>query len=182
MTETPRHRDAKSSGKVRQMATEDTFLAAYTRRRAGQQHDREVLTFRLADEIYGLDISWMREISKMRPITEVPQVPAFLPGIITLRGTVIPIIDLRRRLMLPAADATGFSRILIVENEEEPFGLIVDQVLKVVRMVEQQVESAPLPGGIDSEFLAGVARVEEELIVLLNLPMVVTFSLEVSSR
>lgn len=168
--------------RARQLATEDTFLAAYTRRRAGQKHDLEVLTFRLADEIYGLDISWMREISKLRPITEVPQVPPFLPGIVTLRGTVIPIIDLRRRLLLPAADASGYTRILIVEHQEEPFGLIVDQVLKVVRMVEQQIESAPLPGGIDSDFLAGVARVEEELIVLLNLPTVVTFALEVASR
>lgn len=182
MTDVGKTRGSATVARVRQLATEDTFLAAYTRRRAGLQHDREVLTFRLADEIYGLDISWMREISKMRPITEVPQVPAFLLGIITLRGAVIPIIDLRLRLALPAAEHSGFTRVLIVEREEEPFGLVVDQVLKVVRMVDRQVESAPLPGGIESEFLAGVARVEEELIVLLNLPAVVGFSLEVASR
>lgn len=182
MTVKGKNAERSSQSRFRQLATEDTFLAAYTRRRAGQQHDREVLTFRLADEVYGLDISWMREIARLRPITEVPQVPAFLPGIVTLRGTVIPIIDLRRRLQLPAADPTALNRILIVEHDSEPFGLIVDQVLKVVRMAEQQVESAPLPGGIESEFLAGVARVEDELIVLLNLPTVVTFSLEVASR
>jgi len=170
------------TGGLRQLATEDTFLAAYTRRRAGMHHDREVLTFRLGDEVYGLDLSWMREISKLRRITEVPQVPAFLLGIITLRGRVIPILDLRRRMALPTCESTPHSRILIVEHEEEPFGLIVDQVLKVVRMVENQIESAPLPGGIESDFLAGVARVDEELIVLLNLPSVVEFSLEVASR
>jgi purine-binding chemotaxis protein CheW len=133
----------------------------------------------------------MREISKLRPITELPRVPRFLRGIITLRGTVVPVLDLRLRLGLPerAAAAAGAGRdpdrdrrILVVDHQGEPFGLIVDRVLRVVRMVDDQIESAPLPGGIESEFLAGVARVEGELIVLVALGAVVTFSLEGSSR
>ncbi len=171
----------------RTLATEDTFLAAYTRRRSARAHDREVLTFGLGSEMYGVDMTEMREISKLRPITELPRVPRFLRGIITLRGTVIPILDLRLRLGMaadPAAQPISdrHRRILIVDHAGEPFGLIVDHVSRVVRLVEAQVETAPLPGGIESDFLAGVARVDDDLIVLLDLAAVVRFSLEGSSR
>ena len=167
---------------ARNLATEDTFLAAYTARRGARHHDREVLTFRLGVELYGIDMASMREISKMRTITELPRVPAFLKGIITLRGTVIPIIDLRQRMAMVAEDHSRNTRILVVSHDDEPFGLIVDQVQRVVRMVEAQVENAPLPGGIESDFLAGVARVDNELIVLLDLAAVVSFSIDGASR
>ncbi len=161
------------------LASETTFLASYHGRRArAQHHDREVITFRIGPEIYGIDVPSMREISKMRPITEVPRAPAFLPGIITLRGTVVPILDLRGRMGVDSIEPTRATRILIVEHEDEPFGLIVDEVIRVVRMVNAQIEPSPLPGGIDSEFLTGLARVDGDLIVLLNLATVVTFPLE----
>lgn len=164
-----------------QLASEETFLASYHGRRSrAKHHDREVLTFQLGPEIYGVDIGTMREISKLRPITEVPRAPAFLPGIITLRGTVVPIIDLRARMGLAPAAPTRASRILIIEHEQEPYGLIVDAVIRVVRMVNEQIETSPLPGGIDSEFITGLARDADDLIVLLNLNTVVTFSIEVA--
>ena len=163
-----------------QLASEETFLASYHGRRfRAKHHDREVLTFRIGPEIYGVDIEAMREISKLRPVTEVPRAPGFLPGIITLRGTVVPIIDLRMRMGLAAAEPTRASRILIVDYDGEPYGLIVDAVIRVVRMVDDQIEASPLPGGIDSEFLTGLARDEGDLIVLLNLAAVVTFPIEV---
>lgn len=163
----------------RLLATEDTFLAAYTDRRGRRQHDREVLTFQLGDEVYGLDIRSLREISRLRPLTELPRVPPFLRGIIALRGVVVPILDLRRRMRMPPRqpDARGdrACRILIVDHGGEPFGLIVDRVVRVERLDNAQIESAPLPGGIASEYIAGVARAEGELIVLLELAAVVTF-------
>jgi purine-binding chemotaxis protein CheW len=172
----------KDGQSARNLATEDTFRAAYTARRGARHHDREVLTFRIGAEVYGIDMTSMREISKMRTITELPRVPSFLKGIITLRGQVIPILDLRLRMSM-AAEAVGRNtRILVVNHGEEPFGLIVDQVQRVVRMVDSQIENAPLPGGIESDFLAGVARVDDELIVLLDLAAVVSFSIDGASR
>jgi len=161
------------------LASEETFLASYHGRRAkAKHHDREILTFRLGDELYGIDISCMREICKLRVVTEVPRSPAFLRGIITLRGTVVPIIDLRQRMDIPQVEPTRASRILIVDHQDEPFGLIVDAVIRVVRMVNDQIEASPIPGGIDSEYLTGLARDDGDLIVLLNLATVVTFPLE----
>lgn len=162
----------------RTLASEETFRAAYRERRSRQHYDREVLSFRLANETYGIEMRWMREIHKIRPMTEVPRVPAFLPGIISIRGTVVPVLDLRVRIGLPAEDMSRSSRILIVELDDERFGLIVDEVHKVVRMLNSQIETAPLPGGIESDFLAGVARADGQLIVLLDVASVVTFSLE----
>lgn len=161
------------------LATEETFLAAYTGRRSRRQaHDHEILTFQLGDELYGLPIAELREICKLGPITELPRVPPFLLGVISLRGRVISIIDLRVRMHMPSGEATRGSRILIVEHDEEPFGLLVDRVIKVDRMSARQVE--PAPEGLVSEFVTGVARTGGELVVLLDLAAVVGFSLEVA--
>jgi purine-binding chemotaxis protein CheW len=168
----------------RALATEDTFLAAYNERRGRRQHDREVLTFRLADETYGLDIRSLREISRLRQLTELPRVPAFLRGIIALRGVVVPVLDLRRRMRMPPRESSALgdraARILIVESQGEPFGLIVDRVVRVERLDNEQIEGAPLPGGIASEFVSGVARADDDLIVLLELSAVVSFDLGAS--
>jgi purine-binding chemotaxis protein CheW len=159
------------------LATEDTFLAAYTDRRGRRQHDREVLTFRLGEEIYGLDIRSLREISRLRPITELPRVPSFLRGIIALRGVVVPVLDLRRRMGMAPQESSvlGDRAKRIVDSQGEPFGLIVDRVVRVERLDNAQVETAPLPGGIASEYVSGVARVDDDLVVLLELAAVVGF-------
>ncbi len=165
------------AGGGRRLAREDTFLAAYTGRRGRRESDRELLTFRLGDEAYGFDMRVMREIAPLRDITELPRVPAFLRGIISLRGAVVPVIDLRLRMRLPAAEPTRASRILVVEHQEQRFGLIVDRVTRVARLTHAQIEVAPM-GGTGSEFLAEVARADGELIALLDVAAVVQFSLE----
>ncbi len=164
-----------ADGGRRALATEETFLAAYTGRRSRRHHDRELLTFALGGETYALDMTELREISRMREITELPRVPAFLLGVITLRGLVIPVLDLRRRMRLPPVEPSRETRILIVDQDGEPFGLVVDRVVRVERVDNPQIESAPLPSGVATDFVAGVARVEGELIVLLELAQVVGF-------
>jgi purine-binding chemotaxis protein CheW len=159
------------------LAREESFLAAYTSRRGRREADREVLTFWLGTEQYGLDMSVMREIATLREITELPRVPAFLRGIISLRGAVVPIIDLRLRMGLPRVEPTRASRILVVEQGEQRFGLIVDRVAKVLRLSHAQVESTPM-AGTGSEFLAEVARADDDLIALLDAGALTRFSLE----
>lgn len=138
------------------------------------QHD--VLTFTVADEEYGLGIEHIREISKFKPITEVPRVPGFVSGIILVRGQVVPVLDLRMRLRLSAVPPNSKSRILVVsrpsvesealyEDEREQFGLIVDRVNHVVRINDSEIEPPTVLAGHESEFVAGLSRIrltEEE--------------------
>jgi purine-binding chemotaxis protein CheW len=166
--------------KLHQLATEDTFLNAYARRRAGDQYDRELITFGVGGEVYGVDIGQTREIIKLRPITEVPRVPAFVKGVVAVRGQVIPAIDLRLRLGLPETPLTRRSRIMVCNVDDEPHGLIVDSVSSVVRLKDENIETPPaMGGGAEADFLSGIGRVGEELIILLDLGAVVRFSVEV---
>jgi purine-binding chemotaxis protein CheW len=165
--------------KLAGLATEETYLNAYARRRTGDRYDRELITFTVAGETYGIDIARMQEIIKLRPITEVPRVPAFVKGVVAVRGQVIPAIDLRMRLGLAPAELAPATRILVCVVDDEPHGLIVDRVASVVRLRNEQVEAAPALGaGGEVTLLSGIGRTDDKLIILLDVPAVVTFSLE----
>jgi purine-binding chemotaxis protein CheW len=141
-------------------------------------HQREVLAFALGDEEYGIDILRLREIIRTRPITEVPRAPAFVLGIISVRGEVLPVIDLRRRLRRPRAVPGRDARVLIVVRDGEAFGLLVDAVRQVVRLRDEDIEPVPaLLGVSDSEFISGIARPRKDrLVILLELDAVLAFS------
>ena len=139
-----------------------------------------MLAFVVGGETYGVDILTIREIIKVRAVTEVPRTPLFIIGIITVRGAVIPVIDLRLRLRLTATPPTRAARILVVVKDGEPFGLLVDAVSGVVRLAESEIETPPstLAGG-EGVFLSGIGRHRsgrrERMVILLNLPQVVGF-------
>jgi chemotaxis signal transduction protein len=134
---------------------------------------RDVLTFAISDEEYAIGIEHIREIIKYRPITEVPRVPAFVAGIIAVRGLVMPVLDLRMRLRLRAAPLAQKARILIIsrpavqgellgDEERERFGLIVDRVNEVVRIHEQDIEPPTVLSGHESDFIEGIGRLRQE--------------------
>lgn len=134
---------------------------------------RDVLTFAISDEEYAIGIEHIREIIKYRPITEVPRVPAFVAGIIAVRGLVMPVLDLRLRLRLRAAPLAQKARILVIsrpatqgdlvsEEERERFGLIVDRVNEVVRIQEQDIEQPTVLSGHESDFIEGIGRLRKE--------------------
>jgi purine-binding chemotaxis protein CheW len=138
--------------------------------------DREILAFTLAHTDYGVDIQRVRELLKHRPVTEVPRAPAFVPGIVAVRGVVLPVVDLRLRLRLPAHETTRASRIMVVTRGAELFGLAVDAVRGVARLREEDVEPPPRAITQDSEFLAGIARPRGgKMLVLLNLDSVLAW-------
>jgi purine-binding chemotaxis protein CheW len=161
-----------------ELATEENFMRAVDAQKA--RPTRAVLTFVVGGETYGVDILTIREIIKLREVTEVPRTPGFLIGVITVRGAVIPVIDLRLRLKLPATPPTRAARILVVVKDGDPFGLLVDAVSGVVRLAESEIETPPstLAGG-EGIFLAGIGRhrqgKRDRMVILLSLQQVVDF-------
>lgn len=131
---------------------------------------QEFLVLRISNEIYGINIMDIKEIIKPREVTEVPRAPAFVTGILSLRGTIIPVVDMRLRLGLLREQLTGKERIIVIKNAESFSGLLVDEVLQVVRLPKLAVEPAPsVLEGIDREFVTGIGRSNGLLIIILNL-------------
>jgi purine-binding chemotaxis protein CheW len=135
--------------------------------------ERQLVVFQLGAELYGVEIAGVHEIIRFQAITRVPRAPAFVEGIINLRGKVIPVVDLRRRFGLPAATQTRASRIVVVEIGDQVVGIIVDAVIEVLRINASTVEPpSPVVAGLDSEYLHGIAKLPERLVMLLDLDRV----------
>jgi purine-binding chemotaxis protein CheW len=128
----------------------------------------------LSDEQYALDILEIKEIVRLHAITPVPRAPAWLKGIVTLRGIIVPIFDLRSRLGLAEIEHGAETRIIVVYRGEEFAGLIVDRITQVMRLSVASIEPPPQTIGlVEAEYLRGVARFRDQLVILLNLPRVV---------
>lgn len=131
----------------------------------------QLVTFGLGEEEFAVDILSVQEINRMMPLTRVPQSPPEVEGVINLRGKIIPVVDLRKRFSLPASDRSEQSRIVVVEVTGRVIGFIVDRVSEVLRISSKIVEPAPaMVTGADSDFVAGVGRLEDRLLILLDLP------------
>lgn len=138
----------------------------------------EFLCFRVSDEIYGINIMDIKEIIKPREVTEVPRAPDFVSGVLSLRGTIIPIIDMRVRLGLAHEEPTGKERIIVIKNNNSFSGLLVDEVIQVVQIQLDAVEAAPtVLDGIDRDFISGLGRSDGRLIIILNLKNIADINL-----
>jgi purine-binding chemotaxis protein CheW len=132
----------------------------------------EFLCIRVSDETYGIAIMQIKEIITPRLVTEVPRVPAFVRGVISLRGIIIPVIDLVARLGLSPAASTGRERVVVVKSgaDDSFTGLLVDQVTHVARVASSRIEDAPATlDEIDRNFVRGMGRADNHLIPLLNI-------------
>jgi len=118
----------------------------------------EQLAFRVANERFALPLSSVREILKLGPVTEVPRAPRDVLGILSVRGRVTTIIDTRRRLRVPESPPTPLARLLLVEGHDEIIGLLVDEVLSVVRLAAEEIEPAQHVGSDVSDHVAGIGR------------------------
>jgi purine-binding chemotaxis protein CheW len=146
---------------------------------AEPEEAHELLGFTLGREEYGIEIQWIQEIIKPRPATEVPRSPDYIPGIISLRGKIIPIVELERRLRLtpagasPATGGTGpeTGRIIVVSDpvSKQSFGLKVGEVTEVIRLPYKELEPPPPTVGGEAGFITGVGWVGEKMIIMLNL-------------
>jgi purine-binding chemotaxis protein CheW len=137
----------------------------------------QVVSFALGSEEYGVDIAQVQEINRMVTITRVPRAPQFMEGVINLRGQLIPIIDLRTRFGMERAERTKNTRIVVTEVGSKRLGMVVDSVSEVLRIPVEQIEDAPeLVAGVDTEYIRGVGKLDDRLIIMLDLARVISAS------
>ncbi|WJH33282.1 chemotaxis protein CheW [Paenibacillus aurantius] len=131
----------------------------------------KVIVFALGREEYGVEVEKVKTIERMQPMTRVPKTPAFIRGVINLRGVVVPVIDLRERFGLETSEYTDNTRIIIVAVNDLEVGLIVDSANDVIDVDSDSISEAPeLVGGIRAKYLRGIARIgDDRILVLLNL-------------
>ncbi len=130
----------------------------------------QLVSFKIGEEEFGVEILAVQEIIRMIEITRVPNSPHFVEGVINLRGKVIPVVNLRNRLGLPPMEYSKSTRIIVVELEKKTVGFIVDSVSEVLRISTIVTEPPPqMVGRVDSEYIMAVGKLEDRLVILLDL-------------
>ena len=149
----------------------ETYIGETTPTMSGSHPTVELLAFWVADEEYCVEIVDIQEIIKLPLITYVPRVHPSVLGIISLRGTIVPVIDLRALLRLDTRPISRLSRILVLRADGDPVGLLVDRVTSVVRIERETIEPKPRTMLRDNnELLEGVARINERMLIVLDVP------------
>ncbi|WP_010096151.1 chemotaxis protein CheW [Ornithinibacillus scapharcae] len=130
----------------------------------------KTIIFRLNEQSFGIDVQQILSIERVQAITPIPKAPVFIKGLINLRDANIPIIDLKERLMMAQSNHSSDNRILIVSLNDRQVGFMVDAATDVVDIDDTMIELAPsFTGQIDNSFIQGVAKIEENLLILLDL-------------
>lgn len=128
------------------------------------------LRFTVAGEEYGLSLMEIREIIKPRPVTLVPRMPKYVSGVISLRGLIVPVFDLRQRLGFPVGRHTGLERIIIVRKESGSCGLLVDEIYQVISLADSAIDKAPpVFDGIARDFVKAIGNLEGKVVTLLSI-------------
>ena len=140
----------------------------------------QLVTFHVGGEEFGLDILRVQEIIRIQAFTRVPNSPAFVDGVINLRGKVIPVIALRKRLGLQGLAHDKQTRIVVTEIKGTVLGLIVDSVSSVLRIPADTVEPPPRLGSVEREYVSGVGKLDDRLIILLDVDRLMSDSEEKS--
>ena len=145
--------------------------------------EQQLVVFSLAGEAHGIDINAVREIIRMQEITNVPRTPKLVEGVINLRGKVIPVVNLRMRFGLPVAEQTDDNRIVWVDIEGQDIGMIVHAVTQVMRIKTDSVEPpSSMITTAESDYLAGLAKLDGRMIILLELDRVLAGAAEAVSE
>jgi purine-binding chemotaxis protein CheW len=139
----------------------------------------QYLTFKLADETFALDVAKVREILEQSNITKVPQTPEFMRGVINLRGSVVPVIDMRLKFGMSATEQTVNTCIIVAEVQMEDeiivLGALADSVQEVIEMEPEQIEAAPHIGTrLNTDFIKGMGKHDNRFIMILDIDKVFT--------
>jgi len=135
----------------------------------------EFLTFRLGEEIYGLDIMAVKEIRGYEKGTKLANVPEFVLGVVNLRGDIVPIVDLRIRFHVGTPVYDEFTIVIMLNVNERFVGIVVDEVCDVIKVDSEEIKPAPQFGAVfDMEYLEGLVTAEEIMVILVNIQALVT--------
>jgi len=141
-----------------------------------KRKEYQLVVFKIGDEEFGVDIAQVREIVRLLEITYMPKAPAFIEGVVNLRGQIVAIIDLAKRLGIPSRPRGDTTRVIVIEIGENTVGMIVDSVSEVLRLSSENIEE--VPGIIETEvpehYIRGVGKLKDRLLVLLDLNRVLT--------
>lgn len=138
--------------------------------------DEQVVSFKLGEGLYGIDINTVREIITWSPVTKVPRMPEYIKGLINLRGSIIPVVDLRKRFRLEKAEVGRETRVVVVENNNVNVGLVVDAVSEVRHVsADAMVGTADIVANVLMDFIRGVAQISDQLVILLDVDSILKF-------
>lgn len=133
----------------------------------------QLVSFKIGEEEFGVDILRVQEINRMIEVTRVPNAPEYVDGVINLRGKVIPIIDLRRRFGMARKEHDKSTRIVVVELRGKVIGFVVDRVSEVLRIPKSVTEPPPpIVAGVDTDYITAVGKLADRLLILLDLERV----------
>ena len=131
---------------------------------------REYLTFRLGDEEYGIDILKVQEIRGYEQPTRIANAPEFIKGVVNLRGTIVPVIDLRLKLRLDEARYDAFTVMIVLNVEDRVVGIVVDSVSDVIPLNAEQIRPTPEFGAaVDTRFISGIGTQDDRMLILLDI-------------
>mgnify|MGYP001766717603 CR=1 FL=1 len=136
-----------------------------------KQQEYQLVVFTLGDEEFGVDISQVREIVRVVQITYLPKAPTFIEGVVNLRGQVLAVIDLSKRLGVPSKERSETTRIIVVEVGDNTVGMIVDSVSEVLRLSSDFVEDVPslVETEVPEHYIRGIGKLKDRLLVFLDL-------------
>jgi len=128
----------------------------------------QLVSFKIGNEEFGLDILKVQEIIRLRDLTRVPNMPDFVDGVINLRGQVIPVIGLRRRFGIETSEADKRTRIVVAEVNGNVLGFVVDEVSEVLRISSDTVEPPPRMGNVDRKYVQGIGKIQDRLLIVID--------------
>lgn len=132
--------------------------------------DNQFLTFNLGEELYGVDILRVQEIKGYTTVTKIPNTPPHIKGVLNLRGTIVPIVELRTKFGMPTIDYTAFTVIIVVVVRDKVMGLVVDAVSDVLNIDKKDIQFPPQFGvKVDVSFLNGIGKSGDKLVALLDI-------------
>ena len=136
-----------------------------------QEEEIQLVVFKLGEEELGVNIHQVREIVRLVPITPIPRAPEFIEGVVNLRGQVLAVMDLAKRLDIPSKPRSEKTRIVVVELEDNAVGMIVDEVSEVLRIPTSKVEKTPqlIESEISQRYITGVGKLKDRLLILIDL-------------
>lgn len=139
----------------------------------------QYLTFTIGEEHYAVDVAKVKEVLELSPITRIPKTPAYMSGVINIRGSVVPVVDLRQKFEMPSIDATVDTSIIVIEviNNHDilTIGVMVDSVQEVVEIQPEDIEPTPRIGTrLDTAFIDGMGKYSDTFLIILNVNEVFT--------